>query len=120
MPNQQTTFDLNAANLAISGAIISMITSAFRDPNTPPDEATNRQLVDDIQGALTSGAQACAEVKRLNDGIATMRDQHRPQPSADPTAPEPRCSTCSLTGVIVPWPCAPWSAAEQLLTHHQH
>lgn len=120
MANQQTAFDLDAANLAISSAIISMVTSAFRDPSAPPDTASSEQLVTNIRNALTSGAQACAEVKRLRDDITTMRDQHRPQPSADPQVPEPRCNTCSLTGVIVTWPCEPWSAAEQLLTHNQH
>lgn len=110
-------FDLDVANNAIGGAIVSLVKLTFREPGTMPDPAEGRAFMENLRQALTAGSAACAEVTRMRTELASLRDSHRPQPHADPTKPGALCAACSVHGSIVAWPCATWTAAERILNH---
>jgi hypothetical protein len=110
-------FDLDVANHAIGGAIVSLVKLTFREPGATPDPAEGRAFMENLRQALTAGTQACAEITRMRAELTALRDSHRPQPHADPTKPGALCAACSMHGSIVAWPCATWTAAERILTH---
>lgn len=109
-------FDLDSASTQIGAAVAGVIKMTFRPPGQQPGEKASKELFDSILHALVAGGSACAEVKRLRGGLARLRDNHRPRPHADPTAPGALCQACSLHGALVPWPCEPWQCADHLLT----
>ncbi|SMF86682.1 hypothetical protein [Streptomyces sp. Amel2xC10] len=114
---ERAPFDLDEANKTLASATIGYVELTLRRPGTPPDKQQATDLMVKIQKALLAGSHACAEVTRIRTELAALRDTHRPQPHADPTKPGALCAACSLHGSIVSWPCAAWTAAEQLLTH---
>lgn len=118
-PTAPTPFDLDASNKAISTALVSYITFSLSQPGERTAESV-QQMLTDIQNAITAGSAACAEVGRMRTELAALRDQHRPRPHADPSAPGALCEACSLHGSLVQWPCQTWQAVDRTLTNGQH
>lgn len=118
-PASPTPFDLDAASKTVTGALLSYMKFSFAAP-AERNEADVRQMLDDLQNALIAGSAACAEVDRLRGELSRLRDQHRPRPHADSSAPGALCEACSLHGALIGWPCQTWTAADRTLTHGQH
>jgi hypothetical protein len=110
-------FDLNTANDAIGQAIASIVKVTFRAPGSVPAPAEAAAVMDSLRNAVLAGAQACTEITRIRAELAVLRDEHRPRPHADSSAPGALCTACSVHGSIVSWPCSPWTADERILTH---
>ncbi|MGW0993496.1 hypothetical protein ACWD5V_09330 [Streptomyces sp. NPDC002523] len=112
-------FDLDAANGTIGTAIMGMLKLMLREPGSMPDPAEAKAVMESMRHGLMAGSQACVEVTRIRTELAALRDEHRPQPHADPAKPGALCAACSVHGSIVSWPCATWSAAERILNHRK-
>ena len=112
-------FDADASGKAIGGAISSLIKLSFPTPGAELDPDAAAAFMTTITEALAAAGHALAEVKRIRGALTAMRDGHRPRPHTDPTAPGALCDACSLHGALITWPCTPWTAAEQILTHNQ-
>ncbi|HEY6116448.1 MAG TPA: hypothetical protein VI172_10855 [Candidatus Dormibacteraeota bacterium] len=110
-------FNLKTASSTITAATIGYLQISLRAPGTQPDMQQAAAVMESIRHALVAGSHACSEVTRIRTELAALRDGHRPQPHADPTKPGALCAACSVHGSIVAWPCATWSAAEQILNH---
>ncbi|NUS26097.1 MAG: hypothetical protein HOV92_18000 [Streptomyces sp.] len=115
-----TPFNLDTAQTDISNALIGFLRISLDADKVKNDPDAGRQIFESIKDSITAGLAACGEVKRLLDGVAALRDRHQPRPHADPTQPGALCSTCSLNGAIVAWPCDTWTGVDRLLTHGKH
>ncbi|MFC1420800.1 hypothetical protein [Streptacidiphilus cavernicola] len=113
----EAPFDADVANKAIGAALVNLVKLMLPAPGQGPDPELAETLMPALTGALTAGSAAVAEVRRVREAVATMRDGHRPRPHADTTAPGALCESCSLHGALIPWPCAAWTSAEQILAH---
>lgn len=114
---EQPPFDEKTATTTMVDAVISMVTMSMRAPGAMPDREQAAALMGKIREALQTGLAACGEVSRLRTELATLRDEHRPRPHADRTAPGALCAACSIHGALISWPCGTWSAAEKILNH---
>ncbi|MFE6362939.1 hypothetical protein ACFVP3_23435 [Streptomyces sp. NPDC057806] len=116
-PTAPAPFDLDGAQKAIGDAVVNMVTLFLRAPGQQPDLEAGKKLAESLRNAVQAGSAACTEVTRMRTDLMGLRDQHRPQPHADPTKSGALCAACSVHGSIVSWPCATWSAAERILTY---
>ncbi|MFJ9771150.1 hypothetical protein ACIRVF_07895 [Kitasatospora sp. NPDC101157] len=120
MTTPASTFDLDAANKTIGNAMLGLIKLMLPVPGQePPTPEHGQELMKQITDAMATGSRACSEVNRLREEFAHLRDRHRPQPTTDPTKPGVICSACSIHGALIPWPCDPWTTAENSLSHGQ-
>ncbi|MFJ6730038.1 hypothetical protein ACIQPQ_34580 [Streptomyces sp. NPDC091281] len=123
MPDQlfpeadRASFDLDAVQSTITSAAVALLQFSTRPTGNPPDKAQAAALMESMRNSLLAGMRACNEVTRLRQELGIFRDQHRPQPHADPTMPGALCAACSVHGTLVAWPCGLWTAAERLLNH---
>ena len=113
-------FNLDTTQKTISNALVGYVRILLDGASIKDDPQAGRQIFDEIKDALIAGSAACAEVKRLHAALTQLRDQHKPRPHADPTAPGALCNSCSLPCVLVAWPCETWTATDRALTHGQH
>ncbi|MFJ6667466.1 hypothetical protein [Streptomyces sp. NPDC091383] len=112
-------FNVDTATKAISAALIGFVRISL-DPSVKDDRAAGDEIIGAIKDAILVGSSACAEVKRLQDVLAAMRNRHQPRPHLDPSAPGALCAACSLHGALITWPCDTWKGADHALTHGQH
>ncbi|MFJ6841395.1 hypothetical protein ACIQRE_01860 [Streptomyces griseoluteus] len=110
-------FDLEGATRAMSTATLSILKLYTRPPGVAPTPDEAQEVFTGMREAAIAGIAACAEVKRLREEVAGLRDSHRPKPHADPSKPGALCAACSTGGSLVAWPCDPWTTAERILTH---
>lgn len=111
-------FDLDTSQKAISTALISFVRVSL-DPTFKDDPAAGEQMFDAIKDAILAGGNACAEVKRLREDLAALKDKHQPRPHLDPSTPGALCTECSLDGALIGWPCGAWKTADQVLNRSQ-
>lgn len=114
---EQPPFDEKTASATMADAIITMVSAPMRAPGGRPNRETASAVMDKIKDALITGMAAVAEVSRLRAELGALRDEHRPRPHADPTAPGALCAASSIHGALVSWPCSTWSATERILNH---
>jgi hypothetical protein len=116
-PISPQPFDAKAAQRAITTAMLNFVKLTFRAPGPPAaaDLEAGQALMAAVPEALKAGSEACGELDRIRGDLAAARDEHRPRPHADPSAAGAQCTRCSLSGVIVSWPCEPWNLAERIL-----
>jgi hypothetical protein len=111
-------FDLEESQKLIGSAVIGIVTLSLAKQETI-DHETSVKVWSDIREAITAGAYACSEIRRMRDEITELRDSHRPRPHADPSRPGALCAACSLDGALISWPCQVWTAADRILTQGQ-
>ena len=120
LTSEPAPFNLDTTQKTISAGLVGIVRILLDGASLKGDPQAAQQIFGEIKDALIAGSSAYAEVKRLHGSLTALRDQHKPRPHADPTAPGALCNACSLHGVLVAWPCETWTATDRALTHGQH
>jgi hypothetical protein len=100
------TYDLEAVTKRNGDFMVGYLKMAFgREEPDFKEKFTSR-----FQQFVTDAASSIAEIQRLYVLLDGLRRRHMPHPG-EPGAPVV-CTSCSMHGGQVPWPCETFKAAD--------
>lgn len=106
-------FDYEAVSKRQADFMLAFLKSVLGgpDPSTGPDAA--RVFKDGFNKFLADAGDSLSEVKRLHDRLNELKSRHMPF-AGTPGAPA-KCTTCSMHGAEVAWPCEVYTFADASL-----